>query len=202
MFPDTHLRAYALGWRVQDHHGRKLVQHSGNINYTRTQVSLVPEEGLGVVAVANLSSSNLQLALTLRVLDAYLDQPERDWSAEYLELAERGRSDDSERELDEARMADSPPSLPLEAYAGRYDNEIFGEIRIDEESAGLVLSYSPEYVADLEHWHDDVFRAVWRRPGAGDAFVTFTIDARALIPGLELAGLGEFRRRPDDEEGS
>jgi CubicO group peptidase (beta-lactamase class C family) len=201
MFPDTHLQAYALGWRVQDYHGRKLVHHSGNINYTRTQVSMVPEEGLGVVAVANLSTSNLQLALTLRVLDAYLGQPARDWSAEYLELAERDQSGDSERELDEARMADSPPSLPLEAYAGRYDNEIFGEIRIDEESVGLVLSYSPEYVADLEHWHDDVFRAMWRRPGAGDAFVTFTIDARARVPSLDLAGLGEFRRRAADDEG-
>src|SRR5690606_6282189 len=34
MFPNTNLRAYALGWTVQDYHGRKLVHHSGSINYT------------------------------------------------------------------------------------------------------------------------------------------------------------------------
>jgi CubicO group peptidase (beta-lactamase class C family) len=196
MFPDTHLQAYALGWRVQDHHGRKLVHHSGNINYTRTQVSLLPSEGLGVVAIANLSSSALQLALTHRVLDAYLGLPPRDWSAEYLELARRSdeRSGEAARALDEARLKDTRPSLAPEAYAGRYESELFGEVRIDEEDGVLVLHYSAEYVADLEHWHQDLFRATWRRPGAGRAFVTFSLDPRARVTGLELAGFGEFRR--------
>lgn len=203
MFPDTHLRAYALGWRVQDHHGRKLVQHSGSINYTRTQVSLLPEEGLGVVAMANLSSSSLQLALTWRVMDAYLGLPPTDWSAEYLHLQQR---DDDEEDpgptLEEARLVDSPPSLPPAGYAGVYENDVYGELRIEEEDGGLVLRYSPTYVADLEPWHDDVFRADWRRPGAGRSFVTFTIDRRARVPHLELSGFGTFDRRDEDEGGS
>lgn len=205
MFPDTHLRAYALGWRVQDHHGRKLVQHSGSINYTRTQVSLLPEEGLGVVAMANLSSSSLQLALTHRVMDAYLGLPPTDWSAEYLELVERRDDDDDEDRgptLEEARLVDSPPSLPPAGYTGVYEHDVFGELRIEEEAGALVLRYSPDYIADLEHWHDDVFRAVWRRPGAGRSFVTFTIDERARIPHLELDGFGTFERREEDEGGS
>lgn len=199
LFPETNLQAYALGWRVQDHHGRKLVHHSGSINYTRTQVSLVPEEGIGVVAIANLSSSSLQLALTHRVIDAYLGLPERDWSAEYLELARRGDddSDESRQELDEARLEGTSPTVPLDRYAGTYESELFGELRLHVEGGRLVLDYSPEYTADLEHWHDDVFRAVWRRPGAGRSFVTFTIDPRARVPSLELAGYGTFERRPE-----
>ena len=202
MFPDTHLRAYALGWRVQDHHGRKLVQHSGSINYTRTQVSLVPEEGLGVVAMANLSSSSLQLALSWRVLDAYLGLPPRDWSAEYLDLVRRRDDDERARELEEARLADVPPSLPLDGYAGVYAHDVFGTLRIEEENGALVLYYSPAYVADLEHWHDDVFRADWRRPGAGRPFLTFTLDERARIPHLVLDGFGTFERQDEEESGS
>jgi CubicO group peptidase (beta-lactamase class C family) len=203
MFPDTHLQAYALGWRVQDHRGRKLVHHSGSINYTRTQVSLLPEEGIGVVAIANLSSSSLQLALTHRVMDAYLGMPPRDWSAEYLELARRGeeRSATSVAELDQARLEGTTPTLPLAGYAGTYESDLYGELRIEVEGDGLVLHYSPEYVADLEHWHDDVFRARWRRPGAGRAFTTFTIDARARVPSVDLAGFGEFRRGNGNPEG-
>lgn len=198
MFPETHLQAYGLGWRMQDHHGQKLVHHSGSINYTRTQVSLLPEEGLGVVAIANLSSSSLQLALTHRVFDAYLGLPERDWSAEYLELARRGDDDDDEsrRELEEARLEGTVPTLALDAYAGTYASDLFGELHLRVEGGGLVLDYSPEYTADLEHWHDDVFRAVWRRPGAGRSFVTFTVDPRARVPSLDLAGYGTFERRP------
>lgn len=203
MFPETNLQAYALGWRLQDHHGRKLVHHSGSINYTRTQVSLLPEEGLGVVAIANLSSSALQLALTHRVMDAYLGLPPRDWSAEYLELARRGDegSDDSARELAAARLEGTTPTLPLAAYAGTYESELYGELTLEAAGDALVLRYSPEYVADLEHWHDDVFRARWRRPGAGRAFVTFSVDARARVPSVELAGFGEFRRRRGDGQG-
>ena len=94
---------------------------------------------------------------------------------------------------------DAPPSLPLSGYAGVYAHDVFGELHIEEEDGTLVLRYSPDYVADLEHWHDDVFRADWRRPGAGRPFLTFTIDERARVPHLELDGFGTFERQ--EEEG-
>jgi muconolactone delta-isomerase len=62
------------------------------------------------------------------------------------------------------------------------------------EGDGLVLHYSPEYVADLQHWHQDIFRAVWRRPGAGRAFVTFSLDERGRIQSLQVEGFDTFRR--------
>src|SRR5690606_41366962 len=41
MYSGTKLRAYALGWQVQDYHGRKLVHHSGSLNWTRTHVMML-----------------------------------------------------------------------------------------------------------------------------------------------------------------
>jgi CubicO group peptidase (beta-lactamase class C family) len=203
MFPDTNFGAYGLGWRLQDYQGRKLVNHSGSINYTRTQVSMIPSEGIGVVAIANLSSSNLQLALTYRVLDALLGLDPRDWSAEYLEVARRGedRSAESARQLEAARLPDTEPSLDLAHYAGTFSSPLFGEMRVTLEGDGLVLDYSPEYVADLQHWHQDIFRAVWRRPGAGRAFVTFSMDERARIQSLQVDGFDVFRRTRGSAEG-
>lgn len=195
LHPTNHFRAYAMGWRVQDLHARKLVHHSGSINYTRTQVTMVPEEGIGVVVFANLSSSNLQLALTHWILDALQGREPRDWSGEYLELAERSRSSSRSGEtLEEARLDEVGPSLPLEDYAGDYEDELFGPVRLDMEDGGLVLRYSPAYEADLEHWHQDVFRAHWRRPGAGRTFVRFTIDPRANVTAASLDGFATFRR--------
>ncbi|HUH14240.1 MAG TPA: serine hydrolase domain-containing protein, partial [Longimicrobiales bacterium] len=51
-FPTRNFAAYALGWRIEDYHGRKVVQHTGNVNYTRTQVGMIPSEGIGVVVMA------------------------------------------------------------------------------------------------------------------------------------------------------
>jgi CubicO group peptidase (beta-lactamase class C family) len=210
LFPTNHFQAYGLGWRVQDLHGRKVVQHSGSINYTRTQVTMVPEEGIGVVAMANLSTSNLQLALTHWILDALQGRDPADWSGEYLELARRSRerSEEAEAELEEARLVDVAPSLDPEGYAGSYEDDLFGAIRIEVEGrdgrasavrgeTGLVLHYSPEYVADLEHWHQDVFRARWRRPGAGRTFVRFTLDTRGRITAAEVDGFATFTRVND-----
>lgn len=204
MFPATHLRAYALGWNVQDYHGRALVHHSGSINYTRTQVGMVPAERIGVVAITNLSSSNLQTALMYRVLDALLGLPTRDWSAEYLELQRRGeeRSDSAAAETERARVRDSRPSLELGAYAGSYTNELYGVVRIVRNGGGLVLEYAPEYVADLEHWHYDTFRGTWRTRGFGRTFVTFALDRRGRVASLELEGFGVFRRSNDRPGGS
>jgi CubicO group peptidase (beta-lactamase class C family) len=196
LHPTNHFFAYALGWRVQDLHGRKLVHHSGSINSIRTQITLVPSEGIGIAILANLSSSNLQLALTYWILDTLQGRQPADWSALYLELQARSdeRSARSARELEEARLVGVGPSLSPEGYAGRYEDSLFGEVRITAEGGRLVLHYSSEYVADLEHWHQDRFRANWRRPGAGRTFVRFHLDSRGRVTAAVVDGFAEFGR--------
>lgn len=196
LFPATNLRAYALGWVVQDYHGRKLVHHSGSINYTRTHVGMIPSERIGVVAIANLSSSNLQQAIVYRVLDALMGLPARDWSGELLALDRRSREAGEQQaaEVERTRAQGTRPSLQLDAYTGVYESDVYGELRIRLENGRLVLHYTPEYVADLEHWHHDTFRGTWRRAGFGRTFVTFTLDRRGRVTKLELDGFGEFRR--------
>ncbi|CAN5809571.1 serine hydrolase [soil metagenome] len=213
LHPTNHFAAYALGWRVQDLHGRKVVHHSGSINYTRTHLTMVPaqpgpggagdsvpEAPLGIVAMGNLSTSNLQLAVSHWILDALQGRDPQDWSAAYLELAERSAaaSERSAAQLEAARLEGVGPSLPLAEYTGRYDDALFGEMRISRENegpdAGLVLHYSTEYVADLEPWHQDIFRATWRRPGAGQTFVRFTLDTRGRVTEAAVDGFAGFAR--------
>jgi CubicO group peptidase (beta-lactamase class C family) len=196
LFPTNHFRAYGLGWYLRDHHGRKMVHHSGSVNWTGTQVGMIPAEGLGVVVISNLSSSDLAAALMYRVLDALLDVPERDWSGEYLELARRA-ADLAEQRLREeqaSRVHGTRPSLPLARYAGTYEDPLYGEARVVVENGRLALYYAPDYTADLEHWHHDTFRATWRRTGFGSALVTFSLDAGAQVESADVAGLARFRR--------
>ncbi|HLV26930.1 MAG TPA: DUF3471 domain-containing protein, partial [Gemmatimonadales bacterium] len=90
--------------------------------------------------------------------------------------------------------------LQLQGYEGTYESELYGPAHISIEGGRLVLTYSPQYVADLEHWHHDTFRAVWRRPGAGRSFVTFTLDSRARSAELNWEGFGEFDRKRDSTQ--
>lgn len=223
LHPTNHFQSYALGWRVQDLHGARVVHHSGSINYTRTQITFLPEEGIGVIAMANLSSSNLQLALTHWILDALQGREPQDWSDLYLELFHRSqaRGEEAEEELIADRLTDTNPTLELEKYVGQYEDDLFGtvSIRLSEDAGqgtpdgsgngerssptserpgqktGLVLHYSDEYVADLTHWHQDIFRADWRRPGAGRTFAHFTLDNRGRITEVEVDGFATFSRQ-------
>lgn len=196
LFPDRNYFAYGLGWRLHDYHGRNVVQHTGSVNYTRTQVGMIPDEGLGVVVFANLSSSALQTALMYRVFDAFLNLPDTDWSARYLarQRGDRSGQADGSGNGEDARHAGTRPSLDLDGYAGTYSDSLFGDVAIELEDGALVLRYSPDYVADLEHWHHDTFRAHWRSRGFGHAFVTFGLDASARARTLELQGFTRFER--------
>ncbi|TVR64692.1 MAG: serine hydrolase [Gemmatimonadales bacterium] len=201
LHPTNHFQAYALGWRLMDLHGQRVVHHSGSINYTRTQLTLVPDDGIAVVAMANLSNSNLQLALTHWILDALQGREPQDWSALYLELDARSQEASARSRVarDEARLRDVAPSLPAEAYVGLYRDDLFGDIRIDAGDAPdtpLTLHYSAEYEADLHPWHGDTFRVVWRRPGAGETFLTFRIDLRGRVVLADLDGFAAFVRQP------
>lgn len=197
MFPETIFRAYALGWNVQDYRGRRLLHHSGTLNYTRTHVGFMPEEGIGVVAIANVSPCELQLALMYRILDALLGAEPKDWSALYLEVSRRGweRSAEEARRLEESRITGTSPSLPLEAYAGTYGNDLYGDMKVELENGRLVFRNFDVYTGDLEHWHHDIFRIHWRHPDAGRSFARFRLDERGRITGVEVNEYGELRRR-------
>lgn len=197
MFPTTHFRAYGLGWFLQDYQGRKMVHHSGSINWTRTHVGMIPAERIGVVVIANLNSSNLQQAITYRVLDALMGLPARDWAGEYLAVSKRGdvRAAAQARELEASRVKNTKPSLALAQYVGSYTSDVYGDVRVAMENGKLVLRYSDDYTADLEHWHHDTFAVKWRRAGFGRSFATFALDSRARVATMELDEIGLTRRK-------
>lgn len=196
LFPTRNFSAYGLGWRIEDYHGHKVVQHTGSVNSTRTQVGMIPAEGIGVVVMANLSSSTLQTALMYRVFDLLLGLPPTDWSEAFLEESKRAaaRSTLNAERTKSSQVQGTKPSLPLEAYAGTYSDSLFGDVTVTVENGQLVLSYSPDYVAVLRHWHHDTFRGRWRRRGGGQRFVTFRIDAQGWVRALELEGFAVFQR--------
>jgi hypothetical protein len=132
-----------------------------------------------------------------RIMDALLGLEPTDWSGQYLELAQRSRerSARSARARDEARLQGTSPSLPLDAYEGTYSNPLYGEMTVAVEDGRLVLSYFEDFIGDLEHWHQDIFRVVWRRPEAGESFARFTLDERARITALTVDEYGELRRQ-------
>jgi CubicO group peptidase (beta-lactamase class C family) len=196
MYPEVNFRAYGLGWSLQDYRGRKMVLHGGALDGMRTQVAMLPAEGVGVVVIANAAPTMLHVALAYRVLDAFLDGPRRDWNRDFRALFLRQTQEEERRAREEEakRVADTRPSLPLARYAGTYSDPMYGDMTLAEENGRLVLRFGASYAGDLEHWHFDTFRVTWRDLSMGRAMATFALDAGGEVRTLSLGDFGELRR--------
>jgi len=170
--------AYGLGWMLRDYRGRKMVYHTGALAGYVSRVTMVPDLDLGIVVLTNQEDAGAHGAVTWTILDQYLGAPETDWVAAFREM-ERVETAEGEAEARKAagtRNANSRPSLPPAAYAGRYRDAWYGDVTIEERGGklGISFSHTKELAGDLEHWQYDTFVARWRdRTLAADAYVTF-----------------------------
>jgi CubicO group peptidase (beta-lactamase class C family) len=202
MYPEAHFLTYGLGWFLSDFRGRKLVEHGGAIDGMRSAVGMLPEEKLGVVILTNRNGSVLPHMLMYRVFDAYLGVAKRDWSSEarqkFKVLEDQAKV--AEKKVEDERVKGTSPSLALDKYAGTYQNEMYGETKFMLKDGKLVSEFGPNFNGDLEHWHYDTFRVVWRDRMEGKGFVVFKLNAKGKPETVTIDGLGDFTRVSDKPE--
>ncbi|MGY0561274.1 serine hydrolase [Luteimonas sp. A277] len=183
------LAAYGLGWRLGSHEGRQTSSHSGAVDGMNSLLMLVPEEGLGIFITTN-TFNNFTTALARQIVDAYLGIDGRDRHAETFEryLGQKAQAQEEREAIHAARIRNTRPSGPLADFTGGYDDALYADAAVRVADGRLVLQLwdDPEQVADLEHWHHDTFRAVWRNPAMREEFVWFTRGRDGTIDQLHI----------------
>ncbi|MBZ5680902.1 MAG: serine hydrolase [Acidobacteriia bacterium] len=189
----TDFADYALGWGLRDYHGHKLVGHTGGVAGFVSRVMLVPDESLGVVVLTNAEEGGAFDSILYHVLDHYLNLPPTDWIAAHKAVDDKEAKDAAEtmKKAEGARDANSKPSLPLEKYAGVYNDAWYGPITLRMENGGLVITFdhTPTMIGDLQHWQHDTFKAHWRSRTIEDAFVTFSLNPDGSIDSARMAAV-------------
>src|SRR5579862_5047942 len=184
---------YALGWALRDYHGRKLVGHTGGVAGFVSRVMLVPQENLGVVILTNAEEDGAFDSILYHVLDYYLGLPSTDWISAFKSVrdAEEKAASESMKNAGNARASDSKPSLPLEKYAGTYNDAWYGQITIRDDNGHLVITFdrTPSMIGDLQHWQYDTFKAHWRDHTIEDAFITFSLKPDGAIDSARMAAV-------------
>jgi CubicO group peptidase (beta-lactamase class C family) len=194
--PAASFAGYGLGWSLRDYRGRKMVQHGGWTDGMLSQTAMLPSERLGVVVLTNHHNRAIAGAVVQRVFDAWLGvRDTTDWSAYFLERTRRGerRAAEAEAKLAGERAKGTRPSLPLERYAGRYRNAVYGDVVLAVEDGKLAIRMleSPTFVGTLEHWHHDTFRPTWRDPVLESHLTPFGIDEQGVVRTVRI-NVGEF----------
>lgn len=189
--PFTNFSAYGLGWSLQDYDGYLIASHGGGYDGMFSQTLLVPDLKLGVVVLTN-SMTGIAGAITRTVLDAYLGKAGRDYYAEGVQRQERGREREAAqwKRDDSLRVLGTSPSFDLSVYEGTFGGEMYGDATVTLEDGKLVLRLlpNPDLVADLTHWHYDVFEVNWRTDFSwfGTGKISFLMDQKARVSEFKL----------------
>jgi CubicO group peptidase (beta-lactamase class C family) len=192
-FPFTTQLSYGLGWVVYDYRGHPVAAHAGIVDGMRVQISLVPHSGLGVVVLANLHMTRMNLALSNLIFDQMLGLPYRDWNDYYqrqVRFLDAGHQAAVKQRQDQ-RQANTRPTLPLERYAGTYEDDAYGTCRLAVEDNRLVWYWST-FRCPLEHYHFDTF--IVQNEILQEPLLAMRLHADGTVAGLEVLGV-DFQRQ-------
>lgn len=193
--------SYAMGWHRSEYRGHVYLGHGGSMLGFPAYMAMLPDQKTGVVVLSNTTglAGTSQLfgnALALSLFDRLLGgAPQRDWSKEFLVQSQNRQRDYQKMlaELGRSRLQNVPPSLPLEQYAGAYEDRKghSGRVNVRAENGQLKLNFAGQgaYRAYLEHWQGDLFR-VHSNAGGFDAlgpqFAAFTVDQRGTVTAMSI----------------
>lgn len=177
------LQAYALGWFVQDYRGERLINHSGGLLGQVTQTAMLPRRGLGVVVFSNCEGAGSAM-LRNSILDHLLGAPAVDWAALGKALVARQQAQllaAADHSVEKAPPGG--PSLPLDAYVGRYRDPWYGDILVSRADEGLHIAFvpTPGFKGPLEPWGPDAFRTRFPKDAGEDALVSFVVKGGRVV---------------------
>lgn len=187
---------YGLGWFVVDYKGLKFYFHGGQITGFNSIVVFVPQLYLAYCVLLNLHHTLLHAPLFLTIADAFIGGDQRDWSAEFLDMAQYLKQQEADRveDLNAERKSDLLPSLSLESYAGTYEHDFVGPTCVALENGRLVMHYGSAYHGDLVHWQGDEFYAHWEDKTNDWSLVKFHISSNQQVVALSVEDEGRFDR--------
>lgn len=187
------IEGYALGWGVNDYRGHRMLTHAGGLAGACSRLALLPDARLGIAVFSNSSDAEPISALRYALLDLLLGYHPFDW----LEYARATIASQQELAKDIVAKGFEPapgePTLPLDAYAGRYRDPWYGDVVVLRSSDGLRVEFlpTPGFAGPLEPFGPESFRTRFARGTGEDAVLTFEVQGMG-VTGLKMAALSPF----------
>ena len=183
-FLPVHIVGYCLGLEVADYAGRQIYWHTGGADGFVTNVCFVPEENLGITILTNNDNQNFFELLRYQILDAYMNRPFVNLSKMRL----NGFSKDREKALAKidslkARVKGNKPILPLNAYTGTYENELYGTITMSADNNDLKIKFNTHanLIAKLQYMDNDEWLITYNHPAFGIFPIKFKTDGNTVV---------------------
>ncbi len=190
LWPTTHFKGYGMGWSIFDYHGKKVVSHSGGYDGMISYTAFVPEANIGLVILTNKNSS-LYLPMFYKILDTYLSNETKDWSAFFLEREAKMKEYEIRQKAEHAakRAMNTKPGAELQKYTGTYTSKLYGDATVEIKDGKLYVRFvpTPLFHGSLEHWHFDTFTLKFPDvPSLPEGTVNFVFNADGDVEQMRI----------------
>lgn len=180
----THFNAYGLGVFIKDYNGKILFEHTGGADGFVTNVCFMPEEKLGITILTNNDNQGFFELLRYQIIRSYLNMPFTNLSKASLQGFAAGRQHDLDSIAAlQNRVKGAKPSLPLSAYSGSYENQLFGNIVIAADKNDLKISFptNKKLSANLQYMDNNQWLLTYNNPAYGIFPLTFKTAGNKVV---------------------
>ena len=190
-FRELSYPTYAMGWFVYQYRGRKILQHTGNINGFSALVSMMPDTGTGIVVLTNKNGSHLPNVTAFHIYDLLLGLTPPPWSKRFLKTLEKhshkeGNEDKGQQESSEEKEKNTdtnPPTHQLKRFLGTFQHPAYGSITIKKKEEGLYADFKV-LSGMLKHSNYNIF-VLDNGMGSGTK-IQFHIDENGSIGSVSM----------------
>jgi CubicO group peptidase (beta-lactamase class C family) len=193
---NTHFAAYGFGFGISDVKGYKQLGHTGGLEGMVTQITMIPELGLGIIVLTNQQEGGAFSSITNQIKDAYFGIKGTDRVTEY--AAQRNGARTMEKKLLDSiwqeignsakKMNNTDPSV----YFGTYSDKWFGDVFISKKGGRIWFESkrSPKLNGEMFAYKGNTFVVKWQdRSMDADAFVIFSLDENGNASGITMKAI-------------
>ncbi len=149
---------YGLGRVMTTYKGHLLTEHGGLIDGFLSQVTIFPDDDLGIIILENTQTQPLRNFVQYEIADRMLGLEKTDWHGRFMAWRKKNVEKEKESQAEEkpVRIQNTKPSHELADYAGEYENGIYGNITVKLVGEQLRFQF---HIFDfpLNHVHYDQF---------------------------------------------
>ncbi len=179
----THFNAYGLGVFMNDYYGKQVFSHTGGADGFVTNTCFIPEINLGISILTNNDNQSFFEYLRMQIIDAYVGATYVNRSKENLPQ----HIADNQENIDKIygwkqRVKGNKPPLAIAAFAGEYQNELYGKIKLVAKENHLVAIF-PNHrnlTAKIEFMDNDEWLVTFNQVMFGISTTKFVIEEKKV----------------------
>ena len=193
---NTHFSGYGLGFFLKDVKGYKEVSHSGGLPGNVTQLTMIPELGLGIIVLTNQQEGGAFKAITDAIKDSYLGIKNIDRVNLY--ATSRNKNVNYANHLMDSIYQAVNANLKtkvkpnLTPYAGTYSDAWFGDVVFSMQNGKLIFESkkSPKLKGELFLYKNNTLVVKWYdRSFDADAWVRIKMSDEGKVIGFTMEAI-------------